>query len=89
VLLDSSLYFLDAFSMLVNDTPTSFFSSSCDLRQGNPMSPLFFFIVIEALGRMISAAMSGGLLFTFSVGTGIDFSHLLFVDDTLIFIGVI
>jgi hypothetical protein len=42
---------------------------------------------MEALGRMISAAMSGGLLSGFSVGTGylggIDISHLLFVNDAL------
>jgi hypothetical protein len=38
---------------------------------------------------MISAAVSGGLLSGFSVGTrvGFDISHLLFADDTLIFSG--
>jgi len=42
---------------------------------------------MEALGRMIYAAVSGGLFFGFSMGNvgGFVFSHLLFVDDTLIF----
>jgi len=42
---------------------------------------------MEALGRMISAAVSGGLLFGFSMGTKTDISHLLFADDTLVFCG--
>jgi hypothetical protein len=56
------------------------------------LSPLLFVIVMEALGKMISTAVSGGLLSGFSVGTrndgGIDISHLLFADDTLIFVGL-
>jgi hypothetical protein len=39
---------------------------------------------MEALSRMISAAVSGGLLEGFKIGDA-DFSHLLFADDTLIF----
>jgi hypothetical protein len=40
--------------------------------------------VMEALSRMISASVSGGLLEDFKVGNA-SFSHLLFVDDILIF----
>jgi len=47
--------------------------------------------VMEALGRLIYAAVSGGLLFDFSVGTGnvggFDISHILFASDMLIFGG--
>jgi hypothetical protein len=46
---------------------------------------------MEALGWMISTAVSGGLLIGFFVGTrdvaGFDISHLLYGDDTLIFYG--
>jgi len=66
-----------------------FFSSSCGLRQGDHLSSLLFVIVMEALRRMISTAVNKTLLSGFSIGTrninGIDISHLLFVDDTLIF----
>jgi hypothetical protein len=66
-----------------------FFSSSCGLRQGNPLSTLRFVSVMEALD--ISAAMRVGLLSRFSIGTenvgGIDISHILFADGTLIFCG--
>jgi len=75
------------FSVLVNGSSIGFFSSSRGLGQGDPLSPLLFVLVMEALGKIILAAVSGGLLFGFYVGTGVDISHLLFSDDTLIFCG--
>jgi hypothetical protein len=38
-------------------------------------------------GRMISTTASGGMLSSFSIETGVDISHLLFANDTLIFCG--
>jgi hypothetical protein len=56
------------FSVLVNNTPTGLFNSSHGPRQGGPLSPLLFVFLMEALGRMIYAAVSGRLLSGFSVG---------------------
>jgi hypothetical protein len=42
---------------------------------------------MEALGMMISAVVSGGLLSSFSVGIVTDISHLLLVNDTFFFCG--
>jgi hypothetical protein len=75
------------FSVLVNGSPTSFFSSSLGLRQVDFLSPLLFVIVMEVLGRMISAAMSRVLLSGFFVGIETDISNLLFTNDTLLFCG--
>jgi hypothetical protein len=72
------------FSVLVNGSPNGFFSSTRGLMQVDPMSPLLFVFVMEALSRMITAAVSGGLLDGFRVGN-VSYSHLLFADDTLIF----
>ena len=48
---------------------------------------VMFVIVMEALGRMFSAAVSGGLLFGFFMMRETNISHLLFADDTLLFYG--
>jgi hypothetical protein len=72
------------FSILVNGSPNSFFSSFRGLRQGDPISLLLFVFVMETLSKMISAAVHGGLLEGFKV-SNTTFSHLLFADDTLIF----
>lgn len=74
------------FFVLVNGFPHA--SLAALVTRGKGSLCLFcylFVIVIEVLGRMISAAISGDLLSSTSLGTGIDISHLLFVDDTLLF----
>ena len=77
------------FSILVNGSPCGFFQSSRGIRQEDPLSPLLFVIVMEALSRLIDKASGVGLLSGFSVGgeksAPLQISHLLFVDDILIF----
>lgn len=77
------------FFVLINGSPTGSFHSSRGLRQGNLLSPLLFVVVMEGLGRMISALTHNGFMEGFSVGTPdrgiINISHLLFADDTLVF----
>jgi hypothetical protein len=77
------------FSVLVNGTPSSFFSSSRGLRQGDPLSPLLFVIVMEAFSKLFYITAQRGFLSGFSVGSSsnevINISHLLFADDTLVF----
>ena len=53
------------------------------MRRRDPLSPLMFVIVMQVLGRMISIAVSGDMLSSFSMEIRVDISHLLFVGDTL------
>ena len=77
------------FSILINGTPHGFLGSSRGLRQGNPLSPLLFVLVMEAVGRMLDKAVHEGRLSGFNVGASAGRSlmvfHLLFANDTLIF----
>ena len=78
-----------SFSVLVNGTPSGFFQSSRGLRQGDPLSPYFFVIAMEALSCLLKRAVCGGFLSACQVRgrerEGVEVSHLLFADDTLIF----
>ena len=77
------------FSILINGCPSDFFGSSRGLRQGNPLSPFLFDIFMEALSRMLVSSTAAGQFSGFTVGNEagslMSVSHLLFVDDTLVF----
>ncbi|RVW43516.1 putative mitochondrial protein [Vitis vinifera] len=75
------------FSVLVNGSLTGFFESSRGLRQGDPLSPYLFVIVMEAFSCLMKRAVEGGFLMPCMVrgrrGEGVQISHLLFADDTV------
>ena len=78
-------------SFLVHVNGTSgFLQSSKGLRQGNPLLYLFM-LATEVLNCLPRRAREGGYLSGFKVrskgGEGMEVSHLLFVNDTLVFCG--
>ena len=84
-----SLFLLPFFFYIPYFPPCGFFGSTRGLRQGDPLSPLLFVLVMDALSRMLDKAVLEGRLSGFSVGNlegrSLAVSHLLFGDDTLIF----
>ena len=70
--------------IIINGTPTGFFPSTRGLRQGDPLSPLPFVLIMEAFSRLMLRAKEGGHTDSFLVSsTGLDamaISHLLFAN---------
>ena len=77
------------FSVLFNESPADFFGNSKGLRQGDPLSPMLFLVMMEVFSKMMKRAEGAGLLRGFRVasrqGGGLGVSHLLFTDDTILF----
>jgi hypothetical protein len=75
-----------SFVVLINSVASTFFKPSRALRQGCPLSPLLFLIDVEGLSRAILDARILGIITSIRIGTLVCLTHLLFVDDVLLFI---
>lgn len=75
--------------VLVNGTFTNFFSTYRGLRQGDPLSPYLFVLIMEAFRKLIAKAKEGGFIRGFKLeergGERTQVFHLLFANDTLLF----
>ncbi|WMV48673.1 hypothetical protein MTR67_042058 [Solanum verrucosum] len=77
------------FSILINGSPEGFFPLDRGLRQGDPLSPFLFIIVMEGLNNMLKTAHTKGWIRGFNVANEgnlrLEVTHLQYADDTLIF----
>eukprot|EP00253_Pinus_taeda_P008165 PITA_08165 len=74
-----------SFAVLINGAASPFFKGQRGLRQGCPLSPLLFLLVAEGLSRLLMEAKREGLIKGLEVAVNLFISHLLFVDDILLF----
>ena len=74
---------LASFVVLINGSPSNFFRSTKDLRQGCPLSPFLFLLVSDALSRIMHPAKREGSYKQFMVTNTQELSHILFVDDVV------
>ena len=73
-------------SVLVNGSPTSEFIPQRGLRQGDPLAPLLFNIVDEALMGLIREAVKNQLFYAFTMGKNkVPVTILQYADDTIFF----
>ena len=73
------------FVVLVNGSPSSFLPASRGIRQGCPLSPLLFILVIEGLSLLIEEAKRQGKIKGIKISARLSLTHLLFVDDVILF----
>ena len=73
-------------SILINGSPTSEFTPQRGLRQGNPLAPFLFNVVVEGLNGLVREAMEKNLFQGFVVGRNeVKVNILQYADDTLFF----
>eukprot|EP00253_Pinus_taeda_P025789 PITA_25789 len=72
-------------AVLINGAASSFFSPERGLRKGCPLSPLLFLLVADGISLMIHDAKRQGTLKGIEVADNFWVTHLLFVDDIILF----
>nr|GFC09845.1 RNA-directed DNA polymerase, eukaryota [Tanacetum cinerariifolium] len=73
-------------SILVNGSPTTEFHYHRGLKQGDPLAPFLFLLIMESLHLSFSWAVEVGIFTGFRVDHSITLSHLFYADDA-VFIG--
>ncbi|GKD03691.1 RNA-directed DNA polymerase, eukaryota [Tanacetum coccineum] len=73
-------------SILVNGSPTSEFQFYKGLKQGDPLSPLLFILVMESLHLSFHNVVNAGLFKGVGLDNSLQLSHLFYADD-VVFIG--
>ena len=75
-----------SYSILINGEPRGHIKPSRGIRQGDPLSPYLFLLCAEGLSAMLKRAEERRQLHgILSCKNGVQISHLLFVDDNLLF----
>lgn len=77
-----------SFVVLINGSASPFFNSQRGIRQGCPLSPLLFLLVAEGLSRLIDKGRREEKVKGIEVAINLFITHLLLVDDILIFSNV-
>jgi len=74
-----------SFVILINGAASPFFHVEQGLRQGCPLSPLLFLLLAEGLSRFLIKDKADEDFRDINISPGLSITHLLFVDNILIF----
>ncbi|GJU14907.1 RNA-directed DNA polymerase, eukaryota [Tanacetum coccineum] len=70
-------------SVLVNGSPTPEFQFYKGLKQGDPLSPFLFLLIMESFHLSVQRVVDAGLLKGISICSSLQFSHLFYADDAI------
>ncbi|GJZ05684.1 RNA-directed DNA polymerase, eukaryota [Tanacetum coccineum] len=73
-------------SIFVNGNPTEEFHFHKGLKQGDPLSPFLFILIMESLHVSFNRVVDADLFHGISIGSLMNISHLFYADDA-IFVG--
>ncbi|GKC80750.1 RNA-directed DNA polymerase, eukaryota, partial [Tanacetum coccineum] len=73
-------------SILVNGSPSNEFSFHCGLKQGDPLAPYLFILIMESLHLSFRRVVDNGLFNGIQLPGSVSISHLFYADDAM-FIG--
>ncbi|CAL9237898.1 unnamed protein product [Arabidopsis halleri] len=73
------------YSVSINGELAGFFKGKKGLRQGDPLSPYLFIIIMEALSKLLEDAAANGRIELHPKCSNPMITHLLFADDLLVF----
>ena len=77
----------DKFCVKLNGGLSRVFLPSRGLRQGDPLSPYLFLFCVEGFSAMLRRAQGEGMIKGVTFGsTGPHVTHLLFADDSIVFL---
>ncbi|KAH9723191.1 reverse transcriptase domain-containing protein [Citrus sinensis] len=74
-----------SFSVLINGVLKGMIQPKRGLRQGCPLSPYLFILCAEALSNLLAVAEQNQLIRGLKFAREVSITHLLFVDDSLVF----
>ncbi|KAL6179328.1 hypothetical protein ACLB2K_050844 [Fragaria x ananassa] len=75
------------YSIILNGKPGPWFTPSCGLRKGDPLSSFLFLFVNDVLSKMLLKTTTSNLIRPVRLGPQqIPVSHLLFANDSLFFL---
>ncbi|XP_018435547.2 uncharacterized protein LOC108807802 [Raphanus sativus] len=75
-----------SFSLSINGVSSGYFKGKTGLRQGDPLSPILFVMMMNILSLMLNKAAASGSFGYHQDCEDQELTHLCFADDLLIFI---
>ncbi|GJZ72882.1 RNA-directed DNA polymerase, eukaryota [Tanacetum coccineum] len=70
-------------SILINGSPTSEFQFHCGLKQGDPLAPYLFILIMESLHLSFSRVVDAGIFKGIKIDNSVTISHLFYADDAV------